>query len=290
MQEAAIFGSSTYTQGAVRIDIYGQGGNGCGASSSLTMQETMPAPLHGHMSPQDWQLFQEEMKAVLDPLSNVKKKQAVANMIFFCVFLVCFVGFAISGFSNVSSFAGSGISPFYFWICIPICMLGFVAFQFYMRALAAAATDQIRAVVSTVSARHSTLTFHVRADMFAAFHRHRRARAQQIYYIEVSISGGFGVGGTFASHVVSGMPIAADMPPMVVPAVAVDGSAPLVATAVAGDLVTGAAVINASAVGFAPMSTEALEQSLQQIEVLHAAGLLTKAEYDAKRAEILARI
>jgi len=239
------------------------------------MQEDMPGVLQPYMSGQDWRQFHAEMKVVLDPLSAWKQRQAYANIAFLCLFVIAFIGFAVSGFTNVNSFGGSGVSPFYFWIAFPICMLGFLAFQFYVRSQAQEAVDKIRRVVANVSRRHTALTFNVQADMFASLHR-RHTRVLQNYFIEVSILGGQAA---VPGQVVT---VAAN----VVPAVAVEAAT----TPLMGLPVADSSAYAYAATSGMPPSAEQVQQTLQQIDDLYRSGLLSKSEYDAKRAEVLARI
>jgi hypothetical protein len=215
------------------------------------------------------------MRTVLEPLSAWKQRQAMSNMIYFVIIIVCFIAFAVSAATNFGSGGGSFGGSFYFWIAFPICMLCFVAFQFYVRAQASAAVDRIRQVVANLSRQHTSLTFNVRADMFAAMHR-RHTTVTQNYYIEVSI-----IGGGMATVPGQAVYTASSVTPVVSAVVA--GSTPLI-----GQPVTAAAYPAAEYT--MPTTPDQMQQSLQQIEQLYRSGLLSKPEYDAKRAEIIARI
>ena len=77
--------------------------------------------------------------------------------------------------------------------------------------------------------------------------------------------------------------------PMVVSASPVVAASPVLAGH-ATNVVQGVAVGGGAAPGSVGAGVDAVAASLRELDALHASGLLSQAEYEAKRAEILARI
>jgi len=266
-----------------RIDIHGQTtnirqcGRGCQEIDPLTVEPTMPGELQGHLSLSDWERFRSEINTELGKITRVKQLMARAMCVCQIIFFVCFIGFAISGFSNVQNFGeGGGLSPFTFWIALPVVMVALFGVQWYGQQQAAAMLVRLRSIVADVSARHSHLTFVIRDEFFYNSvsyyrnhrHHHHGARTQ---YIEVTIAatGGSTVPAVSVPSYPGAVPVVAATP--------VNVSKPLF----------GESVPVGQAIG---STSSTLEEALLQIDQLKNRGLLSEAEYQAKRAEIIARI
>lgn len=284
------------TPAAIRIEIHGQGEGGGGACVNpppLTVQHQMPIELQGRITTAEWTRIKDEINAVLLPLSKTRAimRWVARAMPFF--FMIAFIAFALSGFSSVNS-RGGGVSPFVFWALFPIGMLLFAVGQVFAAQQAQQGMQKLREACSEISRRHADLTFHMRDDFAMGMVRvtvgRRGAMHARRQYIEVTLAGGMvPMGAAMSVPMAAATPVPLGGPAYgAVPAMVMAQPVPMAVPAMPAVVVN--VEMTPPVVAAQPVEETrlSLADSLEQLATMRDRGLLSEAEFDAKKKDLLA--